>query len=171
MKNMKSRNDDLLLALHRAHGEALFNYVARLTGDSALAQDIVQESLLKAWRHPSILEQENASTRAWLFTVARNLVIDDRRSARYRRETAVEVLPDLPKEDETSALLDSWMISEVLSKLSEPHRRAVVGAYYLGNSVAEIARLEQVPVGTIKSRLHYALAAIKIALQERGVGE
>ena len=169
MKITKSKHDDLLLALNRAHGQALFSYVSRLTGDRALAQDIVQESLLKAWRHSSILEQEVDSTRAWLFTVARNLVIDDRRSARFRRESVVEVLPELPAVDEINAKLDIWMISDVLASLSEPHRRAVVSAYYLGNSVAEIAAQEEVPVGTIKTRLHYALAAIKISLQERGI--
>ncbi len=171
MKNMKSKHDDLLLALHHAHGRALFNYVARMTGDDALAQDIVQESLLKAWKHPSILDQSNDSTRAWLFTVARNLVIDDRRSARFRRESATEIIPDIPTADETDAVLDAWVISDVLSTLSESHRRAIVSAYYLGNSVAEIARQEDVPVGTIKSRLHYALAALKLSLQERGAGQ
>jgi len=169
MKITKSNHEDLLLALNRAHGQALFSYVSRLTGDKALAQDIVQESLIKAWKHSSILEQEIESTRAWLFTVARNLVIDDRRSARFRRESIVEVLPELPTEDDINAKLDTWMISDALTSLSEPHRRAVVSAYYLGKSVAEIAKQEEVPVGTIKSRLHYGLAAIKIALQERGI--
>lgn len=169
MTIMKGNHDDLLLALHRAHGQALLSYVSRLTGDKALAQDIVQESLIKLWKHSSILEQESAATRAWLFTVARNLVIDDRRSARFRRESVVEVLPDLPVEDDLNAMLDVWMISDALTSLSEPHRRAVVSAYFLGNTVAEIAHQEEVPVGTIKSRLHYALAAIKISLQERGI--
>ena len=168
---MKSKHADLLLALHDAHGRALFSYVARMTGDDALAQDIVQETLLKAWKHPSILQQNNDSTRAWLFTVARNMVIDDRRSARFRRESATETLPDIPTLDETDAVLDAWVISDVLLTLSELHRRAIVSAYYLGNSVAEIARQEDVPVGTIKSRLHYALAALRLSLQEKGAGQ
>ena len=167
---MKSKHDDLLLALHDAHGRALFSYVARITGDNALAEDIVQETLFKAWKHPKILEQNNDSVRAWLFTVARNLVIDDRRSARFRRESATDIIPDVPTKDETDAVLDAWVISDVLLTLSEQHRRAIVSAYYMGNSVAEIARQEEVPVGTIKSRLHYALAALKLSLQERGAG-
>ena len=167
---MKSKHDDLLVALHDAHGRALFSYVARITGDNALAEDIVQETLFKAWKNPRILEQNNDSVRAWLFTVARNLVIDDRRSARFRRETATDLIPDVPTKDETDAVLDAWVISDVLLSLSEQHRRAIVSAYYMGNSVAEIARQEEVPVGTIKSRLHYALAALKLSLQERGAG-
>jgi RNA polymerase sigma-70 factor (ECF subfamily) len=171
MKKLKSDPDDLLLALSQAHRQSLFNYVYRMTADSGLAQDIVQESLLKAWKHPSILEQGDGSARAWLFTVARNLVIDDRRSARFRRELATEVLPEIPTADETDAVLDAWLVSDVLATLSEVHRRAIVSAYYLGNSVVEIARQEEVPVGTIKSRLHYALAALRLSLQEKGAGQ
>jgi RNA polymerase sigma-70 factor (ECF subfamily) len=168
---MKSKHDELLLALHDAHGRALFSYVARMTGDDALAQDIVQETLLKAWKNVKILEQSNDAVRAWLFTVARNLVIDDRRSARFRKESSTDTIPDVPSTDETDAVLDAWVIADVLLMLSEQHRRAIVSAYYMGNSVAEIARQEEVPIGTIKSRLHYALAALRLSLQERGAGQ
>ncbi len=171
MKSVKSKQDELLLAVNQAHGRALFSYISRMTGDDALAQDIVQEALLKAWKHPTILQQGDDATRSWLFTVARNLVIDDRRSARFRRESATDILPDVSIADETDAALDSWVISDVLMTLSEQHRRAIVSAYFQGNSVAEIARLEGVAVGTIKSRLHYALAALRLSLQERGAGK
>ena len=165
---MPNRQDELLRVLHDTHGAALFRYVARMTGDNALAEDVVQESLLRAWKHPSILEQHDDATRAWLFTVARNLVIDDRRSAHFRREKTTDELPENGASDETESVLDAWLLSDVLSSLSLQHRRAIVSAYYLGNSVAEIARQEDVPIGTIKSRLHYALRALRLSLQERG---
>jgi RNA polymerase sigma-70 factor (ECF subfamily) len=166
---MSNEPDELLRALHDAHGPGLLRYVARMTGDSALAQDIVQESLLRAWQRPLILEQTEDSVRAWLWTVARNLVIDDRRSARFRRESASDVLPENASTEATESVLDAWLLSEVLSSLSITHRRVIVSAYYLGNSVAEIARLEDVPIGTVKSRLHYALRALRLSLQEKGV--
>jgi DNA-directed RNA polymerase specialized sigma24 family protein len=65
-------------ALHDAHASALWAYAVRLTGDHAHAQDVVQETLLRAWRHPEVLERPEGSVRAWLFTVARNLVVDER---------------------------------------------------------------------------------------------
>lgn len=166
---MPSEQEELLRALHDAHGPALFRYVARLTGDYALAQDVVQECLLRAWKRPEILEQSDESARSWLFTVARNLAIDDRRSARNRREIATEALPETGSPDETEAVLNVWLLSDALSSLSAQHRSAIVDAYYLGRSVAEIARLDGVPEGTVKSRLHYALRALRISLQERGV--
>ena len=161
--------DALLRALHDAHGTALFRYVARLTGDYTLAQDVVQEALLRAWKHPEILEQGDEPARAWLFTVARNIVIDERRSAHSRREITTDELPESESPDETDSNLDAWLLSDALSSLSEQHRSAIVSAYYLGHSVAEIARQEDVPEGTVKSRLHYAVRALRISLQERGV--
>ncbi|MCU1578621.1 MAG: polymerase subunit sigma [Rhodoglobus sp.] len=168
---MASEQDELLRAIHDAHAPALFRYVVRLTGDHAFAQDVVQESLLRAWKRPEILEQGEDAARAWLFTVARNLVIDDRRSARFAREVTTDELPERAGSDETDAVLDTWLISDALLALSLEHRTVVVRAYYFGNSVAEIARREGVPEGTVKSRLHYALRALRLSLQERGVTE
>lgn len=166
---MSLEHDELIRALHDAHGPALLRYAVRLTSDHALAQDVVQESLLRAWKRPAILEQSDDSTRAWLFTVVRNLIIDDRRSARHAHELHTDRLPDAGVPDKTESVLDAWLLSDALSTLSIEHRKAVVSAYYLGCSVAEIARQEDIPEGTVKSRMHYALRALRLALQERGI--
>ncbi len=166
---MPTDQSELLRAIHDAHGPALLRFAVRLTGDYTFAQDVVQEALLRAWKKPAILEQSDESARAWLFTVVRNLVIDDRRSARHAREILTGSLPERATQDGADALLDAWVLSDALASLSVEHRTAVVSAYYLGQSIAEIARREELPEGTVKSRLHYALRAMRIALQERGV--
>lgn len=166
---MNAEPDALLRALHDAHADRLRHYVLRLTGDTGLAQDVVQETLLRAWRHPEVLERDDDAARAWLFTVARHLVVDDRRSARRQREVAVEHLPERPQDDATQAVLDAWLVADALAGLSPEHRAVVVGAYYGGRSVAELAQDQGVPAGTVKSRLHYALRALRLSLQERGV--
>jgi RNA polymerase sigma-70 factor (ECF subfamily) len=162
---------ELLRALHDAHGPALFRYVVRLTGDYGFAQDVVQEALLRAWKRPALLARDDEAARAWLFTVARNLVIDDRRSARFAREISAGDLPETARDDGTDAVLDRWLLTDALTTLSAEHRTVLVSAYYLGRPIAEIARREKVPEGTVKSRLHYALRAMRLALQERGVTE
>ena len=166
---MSVEQDELMRVLSDVHGPVLTRFVTRLTGDFAFSQDVVQESLLRAWKNGRILEQGESAARAWLFTVARNIVIDDWRSARNAREFATDDLPEVPTPDKADAVLDSWMLSDALLSLSLEHRTAVVGAYYLGHTVAEIARREDVPEGTVKSRLHYALRALRLALQERGI--
>ncbi len=72
------RDADLLRALRDQHAHALWSYVVGLTGgDRGKAQDVVQETLLRAWRNPAVLDQTGGSGRGWLFTVARRIVIDE----------------------------------------------------------------------------------------------
>ena len=161
----------LLRAMHVAHGQSLLRYALRLTrGDMPFAEDVVQESLLRLWRKPEVLAKPSDMVRAWLFTVARNLVIDDRKSARYSRELRTGVVPERPSPDAIGQAFDKWILSDALRSLSPDHRVAVVRAYYLGQTVADIAAHEQIPEGTVNPRLHYALRGLRIALQERGVG-
>ncbi|HEY0247327.1 MAG TPA: sigma-70 family RNA polymerase sigma factor [Gryllotalpicola sp.] len=164
-------DDALLRALHDEHAAPLWRYVMSLTGDAAQAEDIVQETLLKAWKRPAVLDQREASARAWLFTVARNLVIDEARSARRRHETPTpaETMPEPVVADETERMLDGWLIGDALAGLSLEHRQVIVHAYYGGRSTAEIAAVLDIPEGTVKSRMHYGLRALRLALQEKGV--
>lgn len=166
---MSDGQGELLRSLHDEHAAALWRYVVWLCGDRELAEDIVQEVLLRAWKRPVDLGRTDTSVRAWLFTVARNLVIDEFRSARSRHEIAGAAVPERASADETDRVLDAWLVSDAMSQLSAEHRIVVVHAYYRGLSVAAIARILEVPEGTVKSRLHYALRAMRLALQERGV--
>ncbi len=169
---MTSSQVDLMRQLHDEHAAALWGYCVRLTnGDRARAQDIVQETLLRAWRHPKILDQAQGSARAWLFTVARHLVIDEWRTRRAQLEVITAEPPEVPPVgDETDQLLQSWVVADALSRISEDHRHILVECYYRGRSVAEVARRLDIPEGTVKSRTHYGLRALRLALEEMGVG-
>ena len=160
---------ELMRVLHDEHAAALWRYTMWLCGDRQLAEDVVQEALLRAWRRPKVLDQSENSARAWLFTVARNLVTDHFRSAKSRYEIGTDSLPERASDDGVDALLDAWIVSDALSGLSDDHRAVVVRAYYRGQSVAQIAAEMEIPEGTVKSRLHYALRALRLILQERGV--
>jgi RNA polymerase sigma-70 factor, ECF subfamily len=115
-------------------------YVLRLTrGDMAFAEDVVQESLLRLWRKPAVLRQCTDGVRAWLFTVARNQVIDDRRSANGAHELTTDFPPERSSADEMGPAFDKWIVSDALMTLSPDHRVAAVRAYYLGHAVADTA--------------------------------
>jgi RNA polymerase sigma-70 factor (ECF subfamily) len=156
-------------SLHQAYGPALRRFVTGLTHDSMLADDVVQETLIRAWQHPDVLQRAEPAVRAWLYRVARNLVIDDRRSARRRHETDSDQLPEIPAADRIDRILDGWLESDALAGLSAEHRAVIVHSYYQRETTAEIAQSLQLAEGTVKSRLHYALRALRLALQERGV--
>ena len=163
----------VLRRLHEEHGAALLSFASRLTRNPDLARDVVQDVLLRAWRHPEIDGTDGRATRAWLFTVTRNLVIDSWRSAAHRYETVTDVAALAERtpvaEDATSTALDRWLITDALRGLSPQHRAVVVAAHYEGRSVADIARALGVPEGTVKSRLHYGLRSLRLLLQEKGV--
>lgn len=166
----------MMRGLYDEHAAALWRYALRLTGDRARAEDVVQETLLRAWRHPEVTADVDRSARAWLFTVARNMIIDERRSARFRSETGVpdpEQVADhlgyATSPDQVDTALDRLLLSTALSQLSEEHRAVVRRAYYQGWTTGQIAADLQIPEGTVKSRLHYAVRALRLNLQEMGV--
>jgi RNA polymerase sigma-70 factor (ECF subfamily) len=161
----------LMQQLHDEHAAALWSFCLRLTGqDRARAEDVAQETFLRAWRNLGVLDQSQGSLRAWLFKVARNIVIDEWRTKRSQSELSVAEVPDVPHAgDQTDELIMSWIVAEAVSTLSPEHRAVLLECYYRGGSVAEAARRLDIPEGTVKSRTHYALRALRLALEELGV--
>lgn len=161
----------LMQQLHAEHATALWHFCLRLVAhDRARAEDVVQETMLRAWRHRDILDSPPGALRGWLYTVARNIVTDEWRHSRVIREMPVAEPPeDRTQQDLSDQLLLSWVVSEALTRLSHDHRTVLLECYYRGRSVADVAERLGVPVGTVKSRTHYALRALKLALDEMGV--
>jgi RNA polymerase sigma-70 factor (ECF subfamily) len=160
---------DLLRTLHDQHAGALWAYAVNLTnGDRAKAQDVVQETMLRAWRNPRVLDQSGGSARGWLFTVARRIVIDDWRASRSRPEMVYGELPEPAVGDRTDQAVDRQLILAALRLLSDEHRAVLLECYFRGSSVAEAAAALGIPPGTVKSRTHYALRAMRAALEDMG---
>jgi len=167
-----STDEELLRALFDAHAPSLLAFALRLTnGDRGRAEDIVQETLLRAWKHPEALDPARGEARTWLFTVARRIAIDAHRARAARPvEVGEDALAGLPAgADEIERAMRSWVVTDALASLSPAHREALVHTYYAERTVSEAAEVLGVPPGTVKSRVHYALAALRLALRERGV--
>jgi RNA polymerase sigma-70 factor, ECF subfamily len=165
-------DEQLLRALFDQHAPALLSYALRLVdGDRGRAEDVVQETLLRAWRHPQAMAADRGSPRPWLFAVARRIAVDAHRRRRARpHEVGDDVLAQIPAQnDDVDRALDGWLVADALSALSSAHREVLVQTYFAGRSVAEAAQVLGVPPGTVKSRTHYALQALRLALLERGV--
>jgi RNA polymerase sigma-70 factor (ECF subfamily) len=169
MRNSRLEEERLLRALYSSHGRHLLAYVERMVGgDRQRAEDIVQETLLRAWQHAADLTVEGA--RPWLFTVARRLVVDSDRSRRARpADPSPTVAADVSTPDELDAALDSYLLADALAALSPVHRQVIVEGFYGGRTTREIAERLNIPNGTVRSRMFYALRALRLALAERGV--
>ena len=159
--------------LYDEHAEELWRYAVRLTGDRARAQDVVQETLLKAWQHPEVTGDPARSPRAWLFTVARNMIIDEQRSARFRNESVIlpdpDQIDDRAGPDEANSALDRMLLSSALARLSPDHRTVIRRSYYEGWTSAQIAADLEIPEGTVRSRLHYARAGAAAHIAGNGL--
>ncbi|ULE33846.1 sigma-70 family RNA polymerase sigma factor [Mycobacterium sp. IDR2000157661] len=172
MDNPEAAESQAMRALYAEHSAAIWRYAVRLTGDTARAEDVVQETLLRAWRHPEVTGDSERSARAWLFTVARNLVIDERRSARFRSESGtadMEMAADRPGPDEVESALNRMLLGEAIGALSDDHRAVIRRSYYQGWTTAQIAADLHIAEGTVKSRLHYGVRALRLRLEEMGV--
>jgi RNA polymerase sigma-70 factor (ECF subfamily) len=173
--SVPSHEDTLVKMLYEEHAGPLLMFVLRLTGgDRQRAEDIVQETLLRAWRNAHRLgAQGQQSLRPWLVTVARRIAIDDHRSASARpAETYDRELESFPSTaDDTDRVLQSMTVSDALRELSQSHREILIETYFRGRTVPEAAEKLNLPLGTAKSRVYYALRALRTALQQRGVTE
>ncbi|MEQ0575821.1 sigma-70 family RNA polymerase sigma factor SigL, partial [Mycobacterium tuberculosis] len=101
-----------------------------------------------------------------------NMIIDERRSARFRNvvgSTDQSGTPEQSTPDEVNAALDRLLIADALAQLSAEHRAVIQRSYYRGWSTAQIATDLGIAEGTVKSRLHYAVRALRLTLQELGV--
>lgn len=157
--------------LHADWAGALHLYAWRRLGDPNAAEEVVQDTLVRAWRHADRFDPERGSLPAWLFTIAHNVVTDrQRRRGARPREVAPVRDADAPLNDvDVDRALEAWQLAEALRGLTPEHRGAIVEVHYLGFTVREVAARHDLPVGTVKSRLYYGLRALRLRLEEMGV--
>jgi RNA polymerase sigma-70 factor (ECF subfamily) len=163
--------NEVIQRLYETHGAVLLSYLIRLTrGDRHRAEDILQETLVRAWRHPGARSATGEWTRAWLLTVARRIAIDQIRADRTRpNELGDDRLDErVPVEDGIDRIVDRAEVRTALAELPERFRDVLIEIFYREHSVAEAAEALGVPAGTVKSRTYYGLRALREALVERG---
>jgi RNA polymerase sigma-70 factor (ECF subfamily) len=152
--------------LYAEHGPALLRLATALTGgDRGRAEDLVQETMLRAWTHRASLDIQRRSPRAWLITVAQRLAVDAHRARRARpAEVELDEHLVLAGGQQADAGIDEVGVRAAIAALPGTQRQVLAEVYYRDRSVAETARILQIPPGTVKSRTFDALRALRRAL-------
>lgn len=156
--------------MHAEHGDSLYSWAVRRLGNPVDAEEVVAESLAKAWDKHDQFDPERGSERAWLFGILRNAAADHHRGKVRRLRLVTEV----PRpEDETDSgiesLAESSVVRDALMDLSDEHREVIAEAYFAGRSVSQISSRLGIPSGTVKSRMYYGMRNLRTALEERGI--
>jgi RNA polymerase sigma-70 factor (ECF subfamily) len=155
-------DEALVRSLFAEHGRAMLAYATQLTRDRAAAEDVVQETLVRAWRHPDSLVNGKGSVRGWLLTVVRNIVTDQIRARNVRATEVGEGPIDAAvTDDHAEDVVNAMVVVDALSRLSAEHRAVLAQIYLLGSTVAEAAEALGIPPGTVKSRTYYALRLLR----------
>lgn len=166
-----THGEHLLRVFAADHATPLLAYVERILGDRHTAEDVVQETLIRAWHHADRLCSNEGSLRGWLLTVARNLAIDRVRSAYVRHESVGAEHPGMLQGDHADTTTASVDAMALLRLLSHEHREVLVHTYLHDKTVVETALILGVPAGTVKSRQYYALRQLRMRVRARGAAE
>lgn len=174
MSSPADTDAEWIAAAYAAHGRELYRFALRSLGDSGLAEEAVQTTYLRAWKAAERFDESLGSLRTWLFAIVRNVVVDMARARRARpalavahaSEPGVERWP--ASESEVDRVLVAWQVEEALRRLSPDHRNALIEIYFRSRSYEEVAIEFGIPTGTVKSRVYYALKALRLALEELG---
>lgn len=151
--------------LARAVAPRLYRAAYRMVRDAELAQDAVQVALVSIWRELPRL-QDADKFEAWSYRIALRSAVNVLRSERGGVARLRVVMPeDVGGPDTTGPVQDREVLEQAFRRLTPEHRAIVVLRHYVGMTLEEVAEILEIPAGTARSRLHYALRAMRAALE------
>ena len=165
-ERLASQKEQLGIAFGDHHDE-LLGLARRSLDDGPLAEEAVQETFVRALRARRRFDARLGAMRGWLFAIERRVIVD---LARSRRTHRVEPLTEdcASSADQFEGALNSWNVEAALHRVGPQHQQVVLEIYYRGRSSRDLARELGVPEGTVRSRLYYALRALRGSLEEMG---
>lgn len=172
VRRVASGDRDALAALYERHGRVVLAQITLAVGDRALGEEILQDTMLAVWRGAASFRGESAVL-SWIIAIARRRTRDWLRHHPVRAPGDVADLsgrpaPEAGPEESVLARAEATAIADAVRQLGRPHREVLGLVFGAGLTLAETAAVLAVPVGTVKSRLSAARAALARVLSERG---
>ena len=165
MSLLKSRDRKAFNYLYDNYSGALYSIILQILSDTELASDVLQEVFINIWRKIEIYDPEKGRLFTWMLNIARNASIDTLRSKGFQNTQKNQSLPeyvDFNKPGQTTELnIDNIGLKKLLERLREEYRVLIDLAYFKGYTHEEIAELEKIPLGTVKTRIRNALIQLR----------
>jgi RNA polymerase sigma-70 factor, ECF subfamily len=178
IRRLKSRDPQAMSELYDRFGRVAFAVIVRMVRNTAIAEDLVQETFLKVWNRVSGFENERGALGSWVLAIARNRAIDYIRSADAKASQSTCDLEKLERPRFFADLESDYVnqdrirtIRAVFDKLSENQRRVLELAYFEGLSQTEMSERLQQPLGTVKTWVRTALQTIRAELGDSVVSK
>ena len=162
-------SNESMRALLRAYGGGLYGFALKRLGDPGLAEEAVQEVMVRVWRNADSFDDERGSFRSWVYQIATNVVIDLHRRRRARPPLAQLAVDPATELGSLEREMERWQLHMVIANLRPEHREVIALVHFEGLKLREAAEQLRIPVGTVKSRCYYALESLRIALEEQGL--
>jgi RNA polymerase sigma-70 factor (ECF subfamily) len=176
VERLSRRDPSGLTDAYDRYSTASYSLLLRITRNSAVAEDLLQELFLRVWNRSAAFDSTRGHLGVWIMAIARNLAIDHLRSAQVRFDSRIRPIEQTDysaisyKQQGAETILDnSRTVSEAFSTLNENQRRVLEMAYFEGFSQAEIAKRLAEPLGTVKSWMRSALARLRFSIASGGV--
>lgn len=148
--------------LYDAYSGALFGVVLRIVQSRELAEQVLQDTFVKAWRNGTSYDASKGRLFTWLVNIARNTAIDATRTAHFQHYRKTESLENLVHRPGGESLNpDHLGVREVVDRLEEKYRTLIELIYFQGYTQEEAAEATGIPIGTIKTRLRYAIIELR----------
>ena len=164
---LKQRDNDAYGYLYDHYSGSLYTIVKQIVQNTELANDVLQEVFLNIWRRIESYDPAKGRLFTWMLNVARNAAIDTLRSKSYQNSQKNQELTDNVNigGQSTQTNIDTIGLKKVLVRLKPEHRVLIELAYFKGYTHEEIADIEDIPLGTVKTRIRNALIQLREYLQ------
>ena len=170
INRLQAQDSTAIGNLYDAYGSALFGVVLRIVQQRELAEQVLQDTFVKAWRNGASYDASKGRLFTWLLNIARNTAIDATRTAHFQKSRKTDSLDSLVYSPGGESINpDQIGVRDVVSRLDEKYKSLIDLVYFKGYTQEEVAEETGIPLGTIKTRLRYAINELRGIFREGSI--